>query len=297
MAMRSDFCAFVLTHGRPDRVYTYETLRLGGYTGPIFLVVDDGDKTLLEYQKRYGDEVLVFSKDEVAKTMDSADNFGDRRVIVYARNVCFEFAERLGFRYFIELDDDYNSGFYIRFRRNGEAYEYGNTPRIKRSIDEIFASLVEFLENTKTTSIALSQGGDHIGGNADGKKRPRLTRKAMNSFVCSTERPFKFSGRLNEDVNTYVCEGRRGRLFFTTQQAQVNQKATQSNAGGMTDIYLDGGTYVKSFYSLLYAPSCVRIGTLGDPRSPHYRIHHAIQWQYAVPKILRETHRRGRPSP
>ncbi|EFL0486748.1 hypothetical protein G8G26_005003 [Escherichia coli] len=30
--MRDDFCAFILTHGRPDKVLTYRTLRRAGYT-------------------------------------------------------------------------------------------------------------------------------------------------------------------------------------------------------------------------------------------------------------------------
>jgi hypothetical protein len=75
-------------------------------------------------------------------------------------------------------------------------------------------------------------------------------------------------------------------------QAQLVQMQTQSNAGGMTEMYLESGTYVKSFYSVMYAPSCVKVGELGDPRSPHYRIHHSINWRVAVPKIMRETVRK-----
>ena len=81
------FVAFILTHGRPDRVLTYEKLRKHGYTGKIYIVCDDEDKTLPEYRKRFGD-VLVFSKSEIAKTFDEGDNFGDRRAIIYARNAC-----------------------------------------------------------------------------------------------------------------------------------------------------------------------------------------------------------------
>lgn len=100
------FVAFILTHGRPDRVLTYEKLRKHGYTGKIYIVCDDEDKTLPEYRKRFGD-VLVFSKSEIAKTFDEGDNFGDRRAIIYARNACFELARQIGATHFIELDDDY----------------------------------------------------------------------------------------------------------------------------------------------------------------------------------------------
>lgn len=37
--MRDDFCAFILTHGRPDKVLTYRTLRRAGYRGPCLIQV------------------------------------------------------------------------------------------------------------------------------------------------------------------------------------------------------------------------------------------------------------------
>ena len=53
--MRDDFCAFILTHGRPDKVLTYRTLRRAGYTGKIFIVVDDEDKTRHQYMAEFGE--------------------------------------------------------------------------------------------------------------------------------------------------------------------------------------------------------------------------------------------------
>lgn len=84
--MRDDFCAFILTHGRPDKVLTYRTLRRAGYTGKIFIVVDDEDKTRHQYMAEFGEQVLVFSKTDIASRFDEADNFCDRRSIFYARN-------------------------------------------------------------------------------------------------------------------------------------------------------------------------------------------------------------------
>ena len=285
----TDFCAFILTHGRADRVHTYTTLRKAGYTGKIFIVIDDEDKTGDDYRKRFGDEVLIFSKTEIAKRFDEGDNFNDRRAIFYARNACFDLAAQVGCKYFVQLDDDYTA-FFIRHNSEGR---YGSA-RVKTTMDEVFASLVEFFEKSGAQTVAISQGGDHIGGGGTidvkgGQGTPSLRRKAMNSFICSTERPFKFVGRVNEDVSTYTSAGRRGSLFFTVIQAQLNQLQTQANAGGMSEMYAASGTYVKSFYSVMYAPSCVQVGTMGDPRSPRYRLHHKINWHATAPKILRET--------
>jgi len=289
MSMRKDFCAFIITHGRPDRVYTYNTLIRAGYTGKVFIVIDDEDKSASEYRKRYGDKVLQFCKANAAERVDDGDNTGKRISTIYARAELFGLARQVGCRYFIQLDDDYSSGFYIRFNSR---QQYINPHQVRKSIDGVLCAMVDFLEASGSIAVCMSQGGDHIGGASIGQ-HPRLKRKAMNSFVCSIDRPWVMLGRMNEDVSTYVTEGRRGLLFFTVQQAQVNQLATQSNAGGMADLYLDSGTYVKTFYSVMYAPSCVKVGTLGDPRSPHYRIHHKINWHNCAPKILREEWKRN----
>ena len=285
MAMREDFCAFILTHGRPDRVHTYNTLLKAGYTGKIYIVIDDEDKTAYEYRKRFGDKVIQFCKREVAEWTDDGDNFGIRGV-VYARNVCWELAEQVGVKYFIVLDDDY-TGFELRHRADGS----GCYLAVQHTIDHIIAAMVEFLRSTETKTIAMAQGGDFIGGSVNGNPRG-LRRKAMNTFACATDRPFKFFGHINEDVSAYVTEGRKGKLFFTVMTPKVVQVTTQQNAGGLTEFYLDVGTYVKSFYSVMYAPSCVTIGLMGDPRGIACRIHHKINWHRTAPKILREQHKK-----
>ena len=289
--MRSDFAALILTHGRPDRVHTYYALRNAGYTGRIIIVIDNEDKTANEYRDRYGTDVVVFDKAAIAQTFDEGDNFQDRRAIIYARNASFQIANDLGYRYFVQLDDDY-IGFYYRFDQDG-FYGHCTTP----SIDWLFSSIADYLSVTPFASIAISQGGDHIGG-GEGKKVIGTKRKAMNSFVCDTKKPFQFVGRINEDVNTYTCEQRKGLLFMTIMAAQLNQKTTQSNAGGMTDLYLDSGTYVKTFYSIMYAPSCVKVSELSDPKnghSGHARIHHKINWNNAAPLILSEHYKKAAP--
>jgi len=282
--MRDDFCMLILTHRRPDKVYTYKTLRRCGYTGKIYLVVDDMDKSLPRYQELYGDEVLVFSKDEIAPHMDSGDNFPYRSVI-YARNVAHSLAESVGCKYFMQLDDDYNA-FTYKFN---QSLEWERSPI--GDLDAVMDVLIEFFESSGCTTIAMAQEGDFIGGPAAGYgKRVQLTRKAMNSFLCSTERPFQFQGQLNDDVNTYTGGGRKGQLFFTTNMLCLNQAKTQQSSGGLTELYLDMGTYTKSFYTVMFEPSCCKVSDFG-PKDR--RLHHRLDWERIAPKIIREEHRRG----
>ena len=125
-----------------------------------------------------------------------------------------------------------------------------------------------------------------------GQCRIDAKRKAMNSFICSVDRPFQFSGRINEDVNTYTTLSRQGQLFLTILPIQLNQLQTQHNSGGMTEMYLDAGTYVKSFYTVMYCPSSVQIGVLKDPREQYGRLHHKINWHKTAPKILNEQYKK-----
>lgn len=276
-----DFAVFILTHGRPNKVITYTSLLKAGYTGKIYIVIDDEDETREEYEKRFKN-VIVFSKEEISKKFDGADNFKDRRSIVYARNACFEIAESLGITYFLELDDDY-LGFNYKFNTR---YEYHERPI--KSLDRVFEMLLNYYKVMDCLCLAMSQNGDFIGGADSGfSSELKMKRKAMNVLFCSTKRKFKFMGRINEDVNTYVTLGGRGKLFLTVPNVAINQMTTQKNKGGMSELYLDAGTYVKSFYSIIFAPSCVKINEIG---TKHKRIHHRINWNTAVPKILNEKY-------
>lgn len=283
--MRDDFCVFILTHGRPESIYTLDSLYRAGYSGKVFIVIDNEDQKAAKYRALYGESVLMFDKEKTAKTFDEGDNFNDRRAIVYARNACFELAQKVGCRYFMQLDDDYTA-FNYKFNSKGEWGEWSIY-----SLDDVLDALLEYYLSTDALTIAMAQNGDFIGGGKSGMAEAIKTkRKAMNTFLCSADRPFQFFGRINEDVNTYTNLGRRGFLFLTVAGLAIIQKATQSNSGGMTELYLDSGTYVKSFYSVMYSPSCVKIAEMGET---HRRLHHRVNWRAAVPKILPETERKS----
>jgi len=277
-----DFAAFILTNGRPNKVKTYSTLRRLGYTGKIYLLVDDLDKTKDEYIKKYKNEVIIFDKQAIAKTFDQGDNFNDMRAIIYARNVSFEVAENLGIKYFVQLDDDY-----VQFEYRFDDKLNYSTDSCK-SLDKIFTSILEFYKSTSSIkAISIAQGGDFIGGSQNRNALyVSLSRKCMNSFFCSTERKFNFIGRINEDVNTYTRLASTGLLLLTANNISLTQTITQSSSGGMTDIYLDSGTYLKSFYSVMYHPSSVKVRLL---QSKNKRLHHFVSWGNTVPLILRES--------
>jgi len=279
-----DFTVFILSHGRPGRIDTIRSLEKCGYTGSYYIVIDDEDDTADEYIRRYGDRVIVFNKREVAATFDEGDNFGDRRAVIYARNACFNIAERLGVRYFLELDDDYTNF----------AYELEKTKRTAkiRNLDGVIEAMLKFYMSISAMSIAFAQTGDYVGGDMDSSTSASKLhwRKCMNSFFCSVDRRYRFVGRINEDVNTYTWYQSLGNVFLTIPYIVIQQRRTQKNRGGMTDLYLDSGTYVKSFYTVMYQPSSVRVVMM---TSKHKRFHHMIDWRCTVPYIIRERYRKS----
>ena len=284
MMKNNSFAVLILSHGRANNVITIKTLRDIGYTGKIYMVIDDEDNQKEDYMKlKDVEKVIVFNKTEEMKHTDTADNFKDHRLVVYARNKCHDIAKNLKLKYFLELDDDY-TGFGIRYDDNGKLKR-----RNIRNADKLFDEMIEFLEKSKALTVAFAQGGDYIGGVGSKVWNDRLSRKAMNCFFCKTDRPFKFSGSTNEDVNAYITYGNKGQLMFTIADVCMDQLQTQSNSGGLTDIYLDNGTYVKSFYSVIHQPQCARISSMGNK---FRRIHHKILWKYCTPKILNEKYKK-----
>ena len=70
---RNDFAVLILSHGRANRVITVDTLRRCGYTGDIYIIIDDMDNDEDEYRKRYGNKVIMFNKRAEAERSDVMD--------------------------------------------------------------------------------------------------------------------------------------------------------------------------------------------------------------------------------
>ena len=163
---------------------------------------------------------------------------------------------------------------------------------LRFDLDEIFNITIDFLNDTKARTVAFAQAGEMMGGTNGQVWKKRLKRKAMNTFffkVGTPEEDIKFIGRFNDDVNTYVSLGSRGELFLQFANMNLDQSLTQKKTGGNTDAYLQYGTYVKSFYSVMCNPSSVKISMMGET---HRRIHHAVDWEHTVPKIISDKYKK-----
>ena len=278
------FVVFILSHGRAGNVKTLRMLKKQGYTGKTIIVVDNEDELRNEYKRIYGKEnIIVFDKSKVEA--DTMDNFNKREIVVYARNIVFDIAKKLGYKYFLVLDDDYIE-ISIRIIKDNML----KSVKIK-DLDKLFDDMLNFLDSSGALTVCLSQQGDYIGGKNGTYIKKGISRKAMNSFFCRTDKPFKYYGTINEDVNMYILNGMQGKKIFSITNVSICQTQTQSNKKGLTDIYLDLGTYVKSFYSVMMEPSCVVVSMMGGSKKG-MRLHHMISWNNCVPKIISEKYKK-----
>lgn len=275
------FAIFILSHGRPHDIITLSALKKANCTAKTYIIIDNEDTTASEYIKLYGNRVIQFDKTEYAKSVDTADNLSDNKSIIFARNYCWELAEKLGLEYFLQLDDDYTDFQYRYARPNENKLSYVSV----KQFDKLCDLMIDFLKASNADTVAFAQGGDYIGGRNGGLFEQRVKRKAMNSLFCRTDKRIEFLGRRNSDVTAYCYHGSRGKLFLTIADIMLNQKQTQSIKGGVTDFYIQNGTYAKTFYTVMFCPSFVKVSIMGTTNP---RIHHRINFAKGVPMILNE---------
>ena len=274
---KDSFAIFIMSYNRPN-IYTLKLLKKYNYIGKYYIIIDDSDPELKEYKKRYNEELIIFNKKEISYEFDIMDNLGIRNVGVYARNFINKISKEMGLKYILVLDDDYIALAYKK--DDGDVLREKQAPL---DINIIIEYMLDFLIETNADSVALAQAGDYIGGMNANMILKGYSRKCMNSWFMKTDNDIKFNGAMNDDVNTYTYYGSIGKIFLTYGRLFFRQIQTQSDDGGMSGIYNQTGTYLKTFYTKMLMPSCIDINPMGQN---HLRIHHSIKWNNCVPKII-----------
>lgn len=271
--LRDDFGILILSHKRPENP-TYKTLQKCGYMGKFYFILDDLDESIPQYEAKYGkDHLLIFNKAEMAKEIDLMDNWEMWSIDTYARNASFRLAKSVGLHYFLLLDDDYDS-FRYRFPKE-------HSVPVTRMNDVCEIYLDYFIKHKAVHTLCFCQGADVSVVNEGVTKR-----KAMNALFCSINRPIKWIGHMNADVNAYTRYNQLGHLFITFPHIQLNQEPTQTK-GGSAGMYREIGTYQKTFYSVMQCPSFVKVSTFTKGfRMSKFRLHHKIDFEKGCAKVI-----------
>ena len=269
---------YIISKGRPNCT-TAQTLTKMNYPGDWFIVCGNNDETLPEYQRKWGEKVLIFDWYEQIKETDTLDNFGFENMPSGAapvRNATRRISEERGEIRHWQFDDDYNS-FYIKnpktgrnIRLNGDLfYKYLN-------------KIAEFANNAKLNNVGFALPLESLPSTM-----LKFGQRVFNAHNLPNDEELftKWRGRLNDDLINALETHKYGFYEMYFKFMTIQMKETQSEEGGLTDIYKQEGTVRKTAYAVLIAPNntelTIRYG----------RYHHKINWRTIIPKIIHEKYK------
>ena len=258
--MRDDFACIVISHGRPE-CSTVKVLRASGYTGKIFIVVDDEDEKLPEYLEKYGEFVHVFHKVE---DFDTGDLGGSMACGVFARNECLKVAEQNELTYYLELDDDCES---LVFR-----YPDGDHLRgaKARNLDKLFEAICCYFDEAPIQYLGFGNPVDYIGGLPtfeNGQINPN--RLVMNGYFLRTSNKLVWRARYSDDGITVIDEAQKGHAGFRFNSVMQKfdvwdpKRSGSKITGGSIATYDNEGSYKMRFYAVMFHPDCEKLRTSG----------------------------------
>jgi len=257
----SKFAIFILTHGRPDSQLTLNLLERVGYSGDIYLVLDDQDKTIQKYIDNYGPEkIVVFDKNEFVVRTDTGNSNPVFGCGVYARNAIEHIAKELGYKVFAQADDDILN-FRIRYPRDNKIRSHC----IDNVFNDIINEYIEFIQNEHIAYVGFGNAPTYMGG--------------IESFNLNNQNfPYAFMIRngnidvdwkmnFSDDYATPISLNTVGNLCIQVPFVQIDEspvaKVTDKNSGGMVDSYRNQTDVSLAFYMKMLNPNSVSI-TLTD---------------------------------
>ena len=278
-----ELAIFIPTHERADNVITLSTLKRIGYTGEVFLVVDNEDKEIEKYKNKYGNKVIIFNKKEIEERTDTSTNKKGLKTVLFARKFIEEKATELGYRFIMVLDDDIKD---ICYRR-----AYGNKlKKVKMNeADKIFSYLCSFVEKGNIAILGIAWAAGFIGGIKGKYSRGLVPGVAASAIIRNMKIPVNYRGAINEDMFAAVDSFTGGYPVFELTSVCFYAFERGMNEGGNNSLYKTyKSDYGIHFNSVLYYPSFCCIGIKKG------KVFLRTNWKNALPKILSDKYKRAK---
>lgn len=278
--MNNKFGIFILSHGRAGNVKTYHTLKKAGYTGDIYVVVDDEDSQKDKYKEEFGEYCLEFCKQEYMDKADTISTDGTRISALFARMAIMDFAKGMDYDYYCMLDDDIEKIVY--------RYPIKNSLKgmdVVRA-DYMFDCIVNFMRCAKLKVLGLQLAEGLIGGLYGIYKNGLLNQVLAGSYIFSKDTDFRFFGSVNEDTVATLDYLSRGGLAWRLGCITIKTPERGSNGGGLSEDYAKKNWYYIDMHAVIVSPWCCKIDVNNENRQK-------IDMRFARPKILSEKYKRG----
>lgn len=246
------YAVFIISHERADRVETYSTLRSSGYTGQIYVVIDDEDTQLLKYQNRFGTDVLVFNKRRCSDATDTLESSKRSASAVYARNAVEVMANARGLDAFIVMDDDITN---LRFR-----WMEDDVCKSLRagSLDSVLDWYCEYLCTCDIATLSFEHCMFYLGGISDDKIANE--RWTYQIHIRNVKYPVDWIAVFNEDIITEISTATRGYIWWSLPHIVFDNVAMNCESGGVKELYESISKYKRAFMATVANPSSCKPG-------------------------------------
>lgn len=265
---------YIISKGRPNCT-TAKTLTKLNYPGQWFIVCGTNDTKLQEYIETWGKErILIFDWHEQIKDTDTLDNFGFEKMpsgAVPVRNATFKISQgREELRHW-QFDDDYNNFRVFRPSQN----KYVNVTG--QQLEDVLFEIAKFGYNAKARNCGFALASETFPNVAF-----QVGSRVFNAHnMPSTDDLFmKWRGRMNDDLINAMEVSQLGGREFSFKFLSLTMAPSQSEQGGLTDIYKDEGTVRKTAYAVVIAPNAVKLVIKFG------RYHHSVNWNKLKVKII-----------
>jgi hypothetical protein len=253
--MLDNFAVFIITHKHPDNQLTWDTLHRCGYSGKIYLVVDNTDPTIQQYIDNYGaDNIVVFDKNYYINS-DRFDNGANEPIYacaVYARRAVEDIAKSYGYTYFMMADDDITK-LSIRYAVDDKLKRFPIT-----DLDSILAAYIELLSSGKIAGIGFG-GVQHFFTGADTFSYANLSKVVVPYlvFLRNGNFPVNWACWYGEDDIAAYTSNSLGALW--TVVPYVLAETIPIGTGAMQDTYKNNDSYKMSIAELRYFPGTLYV--------------------------------------
>lgn len=244
---------FICTHGRPNSQHTLHLLRNSGYTGKIYLIVDDEDNTLQELMlKTYGQaQIVEFCKQEYITKSDTGTNENQRKCILYAKNFCEDLAQNMKLDAYVIADDDILN-FRFRYPEDGSL----KSQKVLTTMDEVMDAYYQVMIDCDMVATGFGFTQFYFSGSESfGNENMQKYRVPYNFVFRNAKHRVDWMSWFGEDIITAVYYGRIGQLWTALPYVQQEIVALASASGGMKDTY-DGNSSARlAMQNVMYLPA------------------------------------------
>ena len=226
---------FILTHGRPNSQLTLKMLRGYNYSGKIYLLLDDTDKTIQQYIDNYGAEnIIIFNKNHYINSVETVTNKPKYACILYAKAAVEDIAQSMGLKSFVIADDDLTN-IRVRYPSNGKLV----SKKIGDKFNEVMAQLNSLMLKGNISAISPLYTSFFISGvSALSPKHIDGARFTYIFVLRNSAHKVNWLADYGEDNITAFEENKRGYLQLGMPYLQEDSVSpTVRLEGGMSETY------------------------------------------------------------